>query len=164
MAGERYVYKFICDPRSLFSLAGFGGDNTAAALHYHAAAAAAISYPGMHPGHPLQPVRYYIFTWINDLNIYFSQIFTSHGLGVIWVPFHCRDLEIKLRFNGTHITLEWVKPTQFQTYAKNKMGPPLLHLLSSIKCFLLDHMTSSRHVIQAKIFLMIVSYIYKCAF
>ena len=55
MAGERYVYKFICDPRSLFSLAGFGGDNTAAALHYHAAAAAAISYPGMHPGHPLQP-------------------------------------------------------------------------------------------------------------
>ena len=44
------------------------------------------------------------------------------------------------------------------------MGPPLLHLLSSIKCFLLDHMTSSRHVIQAKIFLMIVSYIYKCAF
>ena len=57
VAGERYVYKFICDPRSLFSLAGFGGDNTAAALHYHAAAAAAISYPGMHPGHPLQPVR-----------------------------------------------------------------------------------------------------------
>ena len=98
------------------------------------------------------------------LKYIFSQIFTSHGLGVIWVPFHCRDLEIKLRFNGTHITLEWVKPTQFQTYAKNKMGPPLLHLLSSIKCFLLDHMTSSRHVIQAKIFLMIVSYIYKCAF
>lgn len=49
VAGERYVYKFICDPRALFSLAGFGGDNTAAALHYHAAAAAA-GYPGMH-GH-----------------------------------------------------------------------------------------------------------------
>ena len=66
MAGERYVYKFICDPRSLFSLAGFGGDNTAAALHYHAAAAAAISYPGMHPGHPLQPVS--ILTAIKDIS------------------------------------------------------------------------------------------------
>ena len=84
---------------------------------------------------------------------------------MIWVPFHCRDLEIKLRFNGTHITLEWVKRLHnFKPTQKNKMGPPLLHLLSSIKCFLLDHMTSSRHVIQAKIFLMIVSYIYKCAF
>ena len=50
VAGERYVYKFICDPRALFSLAGFGGDNTAAALHYHAAAAAA-GYPGAMQGH-----------------------------------------------------------------------------------------------------------------
>ena len=49
VAGERYVYKFICDPRALFSLAGFGGDNTAAALHYHAAAAA--GYPGAMQGH-----------------------------------------------------------------------------------------------------------------
>ena len=62
VAGERYVYKFICDPRALFSLAGFGGDNTAAALHYHAAAAAA-GYPGMH-GHAASllpvsaPVKY----------------------------------------------------------------------------------------------------------
>ena len=70
MAGERYVYKFICDPRSLFSLAGFGGDNTAAALHYHAAAAAAI-YPGMHPGHPLQPVShsYLFFVSVVMINI-----------------------------------------------------------------------------------------------
>lgn len=51
------MYKFICDPRALFSLAGFGGDNTAAALHYHAAAAAA-GYPGMHGHASLLQVKF----------------------------------------------------------------------------------------------------------
>ena len=54
------MYKFICDPRALFSLAGFGGDNTAAALHYHAAAAAA-GYPGMHGHASLLQVNFFNF-------------------------------------------------------------------------------------------------------
>ena len=87
VAGERYVYKFICDPRSLFSLAGFGGDNTAAALHYHAAAAAAI-YPGMHPGHPLQPVSHSILMshsliWVIQPNLH---DYARRDLGSLSLP------------------------------------------------------------------------------
>jgi hypothetical protein len=88
VAGERYVYKFICDPRSLFSLAGFGGDNTAAALHYHAAAAAAI-YPGMHPGH-LQPPNLHDYAR-RDFGSFSLPGFTascSEQAALSWHPHH----------------------------------------------------------------------------
>jgi len=87
VAGERYVYKFICDPRSLFSLAGFGGDNTAAALHYHAAAAAAISYPGMHPGHPLQPPNLHESWARRDLGSFSLPGFGDQA-ALQWHPHH----------------------------------------------------------------------------
>lgn len=89
VAGERYVYKFICDPRSLFSLAGFGGDNTAAALHYHAAATAAL-YPGMHHGHFQPPNLHEYATARRD----FGSLSALPGFGggeqtsLPWHPHH----------------------------------------------------------------------------
>jgi len=89
VAGERYVYKFICDPRSLFSLAGFGGDQTAAALHYHAAATAAL-YPGMHQGHFQPPNLHEYATARRD----FGSLSALPGFGggeqtaLPWHPHH----------------------------------------------------------------------------
>lgn len=62
-------------------------------------------------------------------------------------PSHCPDLEIKQLYNGTHITLEWVKPTQtIANLRKKKIKWDRLYfiLLSSIKCFLLGHLIIPR--------------------
>ena len=67
---------------------------------------------------------------------------SSRVMGSAWFGFlftagiwrsSCASMAPTSLWNGLN-RLHNFKPTQ-----KNKMGPPLLHLLSSIKCFLLDH-------------------------